>query len=135
MSQENVDAVGRVLEAGNRGDVEALLQELHPEVEWHAVLPVLLVGKATVYRGHDGVRDLFREADELLSEVRYEVSQIRDLDDRVVAYGHIRTRAPESGAESQSPLGYVFEFKDGKVIRMRSYPYPEEALDASGLSE
>ena len=33
MSQENVEAFQRGLEAGNRGDVETLLQELDPEAE------------------------------------------------------------------------------------------------------
>ena len=33
MSQENVEAFKRGLEAGNRGDVEALLEELDAEVE------------------------------------------------------------------------------------------------------
>ena len=31
MSQENVEAFKRGLEAGNRGDVDGLLDELHPE--------------------------------------------------------------------------------------------------------
>ena len=35
MSQENVEIVRRVSDAYNRRDVEAMLDELHPEVEWH----------------------------------------------------------------------------------------------------
>jgi hypothetical protein len=44
MSQENVEAFQRGLEARNRGDVETLLQELDPEVEWHSALHALLGG-------------------------------------------------------------------------------------------
>jgi hypothetical protein len=54
MSQENVERFKRGIEAYNRRDVEALLQELDPEVEWYPALEVLLGGEATVYRGHDG---------------------------------------------------------------------------------
>jgi hypothetical protein len=32
MSKENVEAFKRGLGAGNRGDVDALLDELHPEI-------------------------------------------------------------------------------------------------------
>src|SRR5215211_1632902 len=61
MSQENVEAFKRAVDAGNRGDVEAgLLQELDPEVERHPVLLTSLEAEATVYRGHDGVREWFR---------------------------------------------------------------------------
>jgi hypothetical protein len=38
MSKQNVEAFKRGLEAGNRGDVDALLDELHPEIEWHSAL-------------------------------------------------------------------------------------------------
>jgi ketosteroid isomerase-like protein len=33
------------------------------------------------------------------------------------------------------PLGYLVEFKNGKVIRMRAYLDPKEALEAAGLRE
>ena len=56
MSQENVEAFKRWIDAYNRQDVEAMVEEMDPEVEYHPVLPMLLGGEATVYRGHDGVR-------------------------------------------------------------------------------
>jgi SnoaL-like domain len=60
MSQENVDQFMRGLEASNRRDIEALLDTLDPEVEWSPAFPVLLGGESKVYRGHDGVREMFR---------------------------------------------------------------------------
>ena len=56
MSQENVEIVRRVSDAYNRRDVEAMLDELHAEIEWHPWLQLQLGGAATVYRGHQGVR-------------------------------------------------------------------------------
>ena len=55
MSQENVDSSKRAVDAFNRRDLEAWLQELDPEVELHLALFVMFGGQATVYRGHDGV--------------------------------------------------------------------------------
>ena len=52
MSEENVESFKRGVEAGNRGDIEAFLAELDPEVEYHAALP--MVGGDAVYRGHEG---------------------------------------------------------------------------------
>jgi ketosteroid isomerase-like protein len=135
MSQANVEAFKRVVEAANRRDVEAALEELDPEVEWHPVIQVLLRGEATVYRGHQGVRDVLREADEAWAETHYEFSEIRDLGDRIVAIGRFRARGKESAAEVESPLGYVVQFKNGKAIRMWSYLDPNEALEAAGLEE
>jgi ketosteroid isomerase-like protein len=135
MSQANVDAFKRAVEAMNRGDIEAALNELDPEVEWHPALPVLLRGEAVVYRGHDGVREFFREVRELWSEVHYEISLIEEADDRVVAVGRIRIRDRESDAESEALVGYICLMRRAKVIRIWGFLDPKEALKAAGLRE
>ena len=135
MSQENVEIVRRVSDAYNRRDVEAMLDELHPEIEWYPWLQVQLGGGATVYRGHQGVRDGVRDGEDAFSEVRAELSEVRDLGDRAVAIGHLRGRGKESGALTESELAWIVEFQGGKVIRVREYLDPKEALEAAGLSE
>jgi ketosteroid isomerase-like protein len=132
MSQENVETLRRGLEAFNRGDVDAALEVLDAEVEWYpAVQPML--GEMTVYRGHQGVRDMFRNMDEVYLEFRIEDAEFRDLGDRVVATCRIRARGKQSGAESDSPFGYLFDFRNGAVVRARSFLDPKEALEAAGL--
>ena len=135
MSQENVEAFKRALDAGNRGDVEAGLKELDPEVEWHPALLTSLEAEATVYRGHDGVREWVRTVSETFSERHTEIKEIRDLGDRIVAIGRIRMRGEGSGAETESPIAYLVEYRDGKATQVRSYLDPQEALEAAGLSE
>ena len=135
MSQENVEIVRRVSDAYNRRDVGAMLDELHPEVEWHPRLQLQLGGGATVYRGHQGVHRGIRELEEAFSEIQAEQSEFRDFGERVVAIGHLRGRGKESGAITESPLAWIVEFKSGKVIRVREYLDPEEALEAAGLRD
>jgi len=135
MSQENVEAFKRGVEAYNRRDAQGLIEELDPTVEWHPALLVMLGGEPTVYRGHQGVRELLRDTDETLAEIHVEFSEIRDPGDQIVAIGHIHTRGKASGAVTESPLGYVADFRDGKVTRIRTYLDPEEAREAAGLSE
>src|SRR5918911_498973 len=100
MSQENVEAFERFADANNRRDVDALLAELDPEVEWQSAVLGSLGGEATVHRGHDGVREMLRDLYEAFSEFRVEFSEIRDLGDRVVATGRWITRGEESGVET-----------------------------------
>ena len=50
MSQENVESFQRGTEAYNRRDVDALLTELDPDVEWHSALLIPFGGEATVSR-------------------------------------------------------------------------------------
>jgi len=125
----------RGTEAGNRGDWDAILEDLDPEVEWYPALLTSLEGGAPVYRGRDAVREWFRSVDEVFTEVRTEYSEIRDLGDRVLAIGQIRSRGEASGAETESPIAYIVEYKNAKATRVRSYLEPKKALEAAGLSE
>ena len=132
MSAENVESFKRGAEASNRGDIEAQLEDLDPDVEWSPAFPVLLGGEARVYRGHDGVREMFRAFYDVLDEIHVEYSEIRDLGDRVLGIGLIRTRGGASGVATESPFAVVTDFKDGKAVRVRTYLDPQEAVDAAG---
>ncbi len=121
MSHEDVEAFKRGLEAGNRGDIDGLLAELHPEIEWHSALHALMGGQQTVFRGHDGVRTMI------------EMSEFRGLDDGLIAIGVTRTRGKASGAETKTPLALVTEIRNGKTISIQAFLDPAEALGAAGL--
>jgi ketosteroid isomerase-like protein len=135
MSSENVEAFKRGLEAGNRGDVDGLLDELHPKIEWHSALHELMGGAETVFRGHAGVRRMLRDLYETFGEVHIEMSEFRDLGDGIVAIGCTRNRGKASGAETETPLTLVTQIRDGKTISVRAYLDREEALEAAGLRE
>jgi ketosteroid isomerase-like protein len=134
VSQENVETFKRGSDAVERRDIEALLAELDPGVEWHPAIAALL-GEATMYRGHEGVREWLRDQDEAFAESRIDYSEIRDLGERVVAIGQLRVRGRESRAEIESPVGWIVEFKNGKVIQAKAYLDPKQALEAAGLKE
>ena len=135
MSQENVEAFNRAVDAFDRQDFEAMLEELDAAVEWYDAAPMLLGGEATVYRGHEGVRDLWRDLDDVFEARRVEYTEIRDLGGRVLATGRLHARGKGSGAEVESPYGIVCDFENGKAIRVRTFLDADKALEAAGLSE
>ena len=135
MSQENVATFERAVAAYNRRDAEALLENMDAEVEWYPAILVGLGGEAAVFRGHDGIRAMFREVDETLGEIHVEVLEIRDLGDRILATGRLRTRGKTSGVKTESPFGYIAHFRHDKAFLIRTYLDPAEAVEAAGLSE
>jgi ketosteroid isomerase-like protein len=140
MSQENVDAFKRGLHAYNRRDIDALVEELDPGVEFHPALAVLLGGEQTVFRGHQGMRESIQEEDEALAKYQVEISEIRDLGNTVLAIGHARIRGKESGVQTESPFCILTESKGTKgratrITRIRMFLDPDEALEAAGLRE
>ncbi len=134
MAAETTDQVRRGIEAWNRGDVDTFLDSCDVDVVMHLSLPRMFGGESTVYRGRDAYRAFYSELGELFAELRIEVSEIRDLGDRVVVLGEIRGRGMASGAEVETPIAYVLELRDGMVIRIEDYFDPDEALRAAGLS-
>jgi ketosteroid isomerase-like protein len=136
MSKENVEAFKRGIDAMNRGDVEGVLRELHPSVEFHMALQELVGGEAAVYRGHEGVREYFRDIDEAFAEVELDYTEIHDLGDRVFATGSFRTRGRQSGAVTESPVAALVDVDAAsKGTRVLTYLDPKDALKAAGLAE
>ena len=135
MSEKNVEAFKRGTEAYNRQDVDALLKELDPGVEWHSALLIPFGGEATVSRGYDGVREVLGELYEALAEIHLDYSEIRDLGDRIVGIGRIRTRGKQSGVVTEMAFGTVTDMENGRAIRISTYLDPQEALEAAGLRQ
>ena len=135
MSQENVEAFTRALDAYNRRDVDASLEIFDPMVETHPLNLAMFTQEATVYRGHSGIREFIRDVDEVLPEMQVEPLEIRDLGERIVARGRLHARGRASGAEIESPISWVVDFTNGRVIRMRDYLDFAEALEAAGLRD
>ncbi len=133
MSNENVEIVRRCLDAYAGGDVEEMLSYVDPEGELHSA--IIGGAEGNVFRGHDGFRRWYAESMESFEELRTELTEYRDLGDRIVAFGHIHARGRGSGLEIDSPTGWLFTVRLGKVVRAEGFLNPAEALEAAGLSE
>ena len=136
MSQENVDTVQRAVDAWNADDLDAFLAELDPDVEWHPAIEPGLEGRATIYRGHDDAQRIWRENrggawERLTNRPR----ELRDLGESVLALGHLELTARATGIEFSQEVGEVFDFRAGKIVRIRDFLTHAEALEAAGLSE
>jgi hypothetical protein len=75
---------------------------------------------------------MFRSFYEVLDEIHVEYPEIRDLGDRILGIGLIRTRGGASGVATESPFAVITDPKDGKALRVRTYLDPQEAIDAAG---
>ena len=135
MSQENVEAMRKALDAWNRGDLEGWLEPTHPEVVWSSAIARSIEGREATYHGHAGMRRFWAEW-RAVWDLTIEVEEIRDLGDTLVALGRMRTHGKGSGVDLDSPVAYVAELDgDGLAVRVQAYLDTAEALKAVGLSE
>ena len=132
MSQENVEVVRRCVAAFPH-EMEEMLSYIDPESELHSAI----VGGAegNVYRGHEGFRRWFADSFESFEELTNEWSEFRDLGDRVLAFAHVKARGRGSGMELDSPMGWVFTVRRGKVVKAEGFLSRAKALEAAGVRE
>jgi ketosteroid isomerase-like protein len=137
MAQPNVDLVreGYALWAAQDYDgvLAFLLTHAHPDVEIHSRFGGFS-GKP--YRGPDGMRAWLAEIRENFDRFEPWLDEARDAgDDRVIAFGGISFRARESGIDMAERMGWVYEFRQGRLRRMMFYGSADEALEALAAAE
>ncbi len=137
MSQENIDLVVGNLEAFNEtGDVAAAFANADPEIEFEISTQA---GRESadfrVYRGIDEVKSAVREILSEFDNARFEIHEVRDRGDRVVAILELFMRPKGSSAEiSTGRFGYVYTLRGGTVVRIQDFTHPEDAWNEIGPS-
>jgi ketosteroid isomerase-like protein len=129
MSQENVETVQRVIEAMKRRDIDAVVAEHDPAVEF-SMLRSSIEGP---YRGHNGIRQMAEELFELVPDMDVQIDEVLDCGDKVIVVG--TQRGTVRGAMFDRVLATVSELHAGKITRVRAFATREEALEAAALKE
>jgi ketosteroid isomerase-like protein len=65
----------------------------------------------------------------------FEIEEERDLGDAVLLVVSHSGRGRASGAEVHGRNGYLYTFRDGKIVRAELYAGRAEALEAVGLTD
>ena len=131
MSRETLESVRALMEAVHRRDVDAFAELSTPDLEWFPVFAVRVEGDP--YIGREGIATFLREVDETWEEFRPLPDEYRDLGERILALGRLITRGRGSGVPVESPWGAVYDLRDGRVSRIRTFLDHGEALRAAGL--
>jgi ketosteroid isomerase-like protein len=134
-------AMGRIYEAFNRGDMPVfLLLGNDPDVELHAA--VASAGIATgvdlqpVYHGHSGLLEYRRRWLEAWEELRIELESVIDCGGTIVVLMRMHCRGRGSGIEVEHPFAQLVTLgRHGLAVRVESFFDHQEALEAAGLSE
>jgi ketosteroid isomerase-like protein len=130
VSEENVERVRRAVDALNRGDFEAALDGVHPELEWRTldVFP-----DATTYRGTGEVREFFETWRASFRGFHLRLESCEALgDDHVIAALRVGGEGAGSGVEVESPVFFqLLEYSEGQLIRSRMFQTEAEVREAA----
>ena len=136
MSQENVEIVRRIYEGVARHDTSVLeLYDRDVEFDFsRSPFGTVALGK-TVYRGHEGLRDFFRERYEAWEHVRDDCQELIEANDGVISVVISRGKGRESGIEAEQTHFALWSIDAGRVKSVRWFGTRAEALEAAGLRE
>src|SRR4051812_22815533 len=124
---DNVEMVRRLWSAFERGGIAAVLEIADPDVEWQPY-----GGGGVVYYGHDGLRAYMEERRARNEEADARLYSAFAKGDAVVARGEVQIKSAQ-GIVTMQP-GWLYEFREGKLVRFRGFPTQEAALRAAGLA-
>ncbi|HEX2125026.1 MAG TPA: nuclear transport factor 2 family protein [Thermoleophilaceae bacterium] len=133
MTRSAAEALGLVLDAVNRRDAEALVDLMHPEVEF---LPISAALEGPAYAGRAGVRRWLRslELDWKVFEAR--LDRVCDFGTCALGLGGWHAVGRASGVELDAQGGaWVARIRDERVVRWRAYTDGREALESGELAD
>lgn len=129
--EEDVELVQRAFEAWNAGDLDAMLEMVHPDFEF---LPLRSQLDGAAYCGREGMRQFAADAAEEWEHLRVVPDEFRVVGEFVVMLGRFDARGRVSGMDIEFPCGWVARTRDGKLAYLRTYSDPQEALKAAGAA-
>jgi ketosteroid isomerase-like protein len=136
MSQENVEVVRGVYGAYTRRDDVTPFEVYAEDIVWDiSNLRRAGLMMKRVYQGHEGVRQFWRETVSVFGVIDFEVEELIDAGDQVLAVIREREVGRTSGVPVEAAHVVVWTLADGKVIQLQMFDDRDQALEAVGLSE
>jgi uncharacterized protein len=125
MQMTAVEIVKRSYDAFARGDMDGVLGDMDPDIEWHQAQGLPHGG---YYRGLAEVRrNIFDPLDaEWWDEFTAAPDEFLDAGDHVVVLGRYRGTAKRTGRPLDVPFVHVWTLRDEKAVRFRQF------LDTAG---
>jgi ketosteroid isomerase-like protein len=124
-----VIVVKAVFAAFAERDVERVLELIDPEVEF-APVTADFAGRTEPYRGHEGIREYFRDVELVWDDLRLTPRVFREVGESIVVTGRVNARSAARIVDGST--GWVWRVRDGRVVYGRVYPSAADAEQAAG---
>jgi ketosteroid isomerase-like protein len=115
-------------EAWSRRDIDALLAVVHPDAEARPILGANI--GASVYHGHDGLREWFRDLHQEWEAFETRVVRIDERGDRALLTIDIHARGRASGVVIEGDLYHLVQIRDGLIVRLEAFRDQAAAMKA-----
>jgi ketosteroid isomerase-like protein len=128
VSAENVEIVRRAHELLNAGNIDELLTLCDTEFRLDMSDRIF---NPEVYEGHDGIRRFYAEVRDVWEQYVWELEELIERDDNIVAMLRTTGTGRGSGAEVERETAMVWSLRDGCAVALRFFRNRADALSAT----
>jgi ketosteroid isomerase-like protein len=129
VAHTDVMVVKAVFAAFAERDVDRVVELIDPDVEFTAMTNDF-AGRTEPYRGHEGIREYFRDVSRVWDELRLTPRDYRRVGDVVLVTGRVSARSAARIVDGST--GWIWRVRDGRVVYGRVYSSASEAERAAG---
>jgi ketosteroid isomerase-like protein len=122
-----MDVVRAVFAAFAERDVDGVLAHADAEIVFSPMTSDY-AGRTEPYRGHEGIRQYFRDVATVWDDLRLTPTDFRQVGETIVVTGKVSARSPARVVAGST--GWVWRMRKGKVVYGRVYPSAADAIAA-----
>lgn len=122
------ETIHHAYEAWSRRDIEALLEVVHPDAVARPILGANI--GASVYHGHEGLREWFRDLHQEWEAFETRVMRIDKRGGRALLTIDVHARGRASGVVIDGELYHLVELRDGLILRLEAFRDRDAAMAA-----
>jgi ketosteroid isomerase-like protein len=115
---EEIEVVKAVYDAFARRDRDGMAALLSEDCELHLEGTARLAGRASPYRGHDGLRDYFDDVERLWEELVLHADDFRAVPGSVIVMGHITGR--RQGLDLRRSSVWTWKVAHGRATSVKA---------------
>jgi ketosteroid isomerase-like protein len=115
---ELTDRLRTAYEGFGRGDIQAVLSVMDPDIEWDATDALAHTG---LYQGHDGVTEYIQSLAGVWEEFTLNPEQFTESGDgaHVMVLGNVTGRLAATGQDVEARFAHVLQLDAGQVTRLK----------------
>lgn len=124
---ELTDRLRTAYEGFGRGDIQAVLSVMDPDIEWDATDALAHTG---MYHGHEGVTEYIQSLSGVWEEFHLNPEQFTESGDQehVMVLGSVTGRLAANSQDVEARFAHVLQLEDGRVTRLKVCLDREAAL-------
>lgn len=132
MSQQNMEVICGIYESLSKGDVSAVLGQMHKDIEWREAENFIYADR-NPYVGPQAVLEgVFMRLASEWADFTVIPEEWLDAGNHIVVLGSYTGRHKESGREVRAQFAHIWGVTHGRAVRFQQYTDTKQFADAIG---